>query len=355
MIKLRYALSLLLVTAATATTAVTAVGCGDGETTSSTTSTGTGVGLSPTVLSTSPADAATGVEPSGKLTATFSEKMDFATITDVTFTLTQGGAAVLGKVEYADGIATFTPAAALASGTDFTATITTGAKNTTGTALAKDHSWTFQTGQSPVDLGVASTYAILASDAVSSTMLPGTVVTGDIGITPGMGTGATGFPPGVQVGASHVGDSAGALAKEAMIAAYTDAVGRIGAKDLPKDISDLTFTPGLYKTTTPVTIEKGSVTLDAKGAENAVFIFRTEADFTTGNDTKIVLAGGAKASNVFWTVGTAATLGSSSKFIGTVLATTTVTLKTGATVDGRLLTQGASVALDGSVVTVPAP
>ncbi len=159
----------------------------------------------------------------------------------------------------------------------------------------------------------------------------------------------------MHTGATHVGDSAGSLAKDAMIAAYKDAVARVGAKDLPKDISDLTFTPGLYKSTTPVTIEKGTVTLDAQGAENAIFIFRTEADFTTGNDTKVVLAGGAKASNVFWTVGAAATLGSSSKFIGTLLATTTVSLKTGATVDGRLLAQGATVALDVNLVTVPAP
>jgi len=352
MIKLRYAFSSLLLV--TAVTAVTALGCGDGETTTSSGSTGT-MGDAPTVLSTIPADASSGLEPGAKLTATFSTKMDFATITDKTFKLMQGATAIPGKVEYADGIASFTPTAALASGTAFTATITTGAKNTAGTALAKDHSWTFQTGQAPVDLGVASTYAILASDAVSSTMTPGTVVTGDIGITPGMGTGATGFPPGKQIGASHVGDSAGALAKEAMIAAYKDAVARAGANDLPKDLSGLTFTPGLYKSTTPVTIEKGSVTLDAKGAENAIFIFRTEADFTTGNDTKIVLTGGAKASNVFWTVGAAATLGSSSKLMGTLLATTTVTLKTGASVDGRLLAQGASVALDASVITVPAP
>lgn len=350
MIKLRYAFSSLLLI--TAITTATALGCGDGETTSSGT-TGT-ADLAPTVLSTSPADASIGHEPGAKLTATFSTKMDFATITDVTFKLTQGGTAVPGKVEYADGIASFTPNAALASGTEFQATLTTGAKDTAGKALAKDFSWKFETGQAPIDLGVASTYAILANDAVSSTMTPGTVVTGDIGITPGMGTGATGFPPGKQVGASHVGDSAGALAKEAMIAAYNDAVTRAGARDLAKDISDVTFTPGLYWSKTPVTIEKGSVTLDAKGAANAVFIFRAESDFTTGKDTKIVLAGGAKASNVFWAVG-AATLGESSKLAGTILANTTITLKTGATVDGRLLTQGPSVALDVSLVTVPAP
>jgi Ice-binding-like/Bacterial Ig-like domain len=353
MIKLRYALPLLLVAALGA-----GFGCGDSGDpefpTTGASTTGT-EGLSPTVTMTSPADAASGVEPSAKLTATFSAKMNFATITDVTFTLTQGGAAVAGKVEYAEGTATFTPTAPLASGTDFKATITTGAKDTAGTALAKDHSWSFQTGQAPIDLATASTYAILASDAVGSTATPGTVVTGDIGIVPGMSVGATGFPPGVHTGATHVGDSAGALAKTAMIAAYKDAAARIGAKDLPKDISDMTFTPGLYKATTPVTFEKGSVTLDAKGAENAIFIFRTEADFTTGNDTKIVLAGGAKSSNVYWTVGTAATLGSSSKFIGTLLAATTVSLKTGATVDGRLLAQGATVALDANLVTVPAP
>lgn len=352
MIKLRYALPLLLVAALGI-----GVGCGDDSVDFSTgagSTTGT-VDLAPTVAMTSPADAATGVEPSAKITATFSAKMDFATITDVTFTLTQAGTAVPGTVEYADGVATFTPAAPLTSGTAFTATITTGAKDTAGTALAKDHTWSFETGQAPIDLGVASTYAILASDAVGSSMTPGTVVTGDIGIVPGMSIGATGFPPGKHDGATHVGDSAGSLAKAAMIAAYKDAVARAGAKDLPKDISNLTFTPGLYSSTTPVTFEKGSVTLDAKGAENAVFILRTEADLTTGNDTSVVLANGAKAANVFWTVGAAATLGSSSKLSGTVLATTTITAKTGATVDGRLLTQGPTVALDANLVTVPAP
>ena len=352
MIKLRYAFSLLL---------VTALGCGDGETTTSSTAstgsntTGSSMGVVPTVAMTTPTDTSTGVLVSTKITASFSAPMDASSITDMTFTLTQGGAAVLGAVTFEGGDAIFTPAAPLAGGTEFTATITTGAKGLSGRALEKDYAWKFQTGQAPVDLGVASPFAILAFDTVTNVNSAGTVVTGDIGISPGTGAVLIGFPPGKMVGVAHIGDSAGSLAKAASLAAYKEAVGRPGANDLPADISGMTFTPGLYKSAAPLTLTTGTVTIDAKGVDDAIFVFQTGSTLTTGTDTKVVLTGGAKASNVYWIVGTVATLGATSKFSGSILATTSVTLKAGASVDGRLLAQDASVALDASVVTVPAP
>lgn len=356
MIKLRYAFSLLLVTAL----GCGALGCGDGDTNPFPTSSGSGttgssMGAVPTVAETTPVDTATGVQTSTKLTASFTAPMDPATITDVTFTLTQGGAAVLGAVTYVDGDAIFTPAAPLAGGTEFTATITTGAKSLAGRPLAKDHVWTFFTAQAPLDLGVASSYAILAFDTVTNVNSPGTVVTGDLGISPGTGAVLVGFPPGKMVGVAHIGDSAGSLAKAASLAAYKEAIARPGAKDLPGELGGMSFTPGLYKSAAPLTLSTGTLTLDAKGVEGAIFVFQTGSTLTTGTDTKVVLTGGAKAANVYWTCGTTATLGATSQFAGSILATTSVTLKTGASVEGRLLAQESFVALDASVVTVPVP
>lgn len=356
MIQLRYAFSLLLA-------AALGSGCGndsvDFTTSSSGASTGTestttgGMGVTPTVASTTPEDGATGVPTSSVITATFSAAMDPATITDTTFTLTKAGTAVLGKVAYASGVGTFKPTAQLATGAPYTATISTKVTSATGTPLAKDFSWSFKAGQAPLNLDVASPYAIMAADTITNVMTPGTVVTGDLGISPG--NTLTGFPPGVYAGKVHAGDSASANAKKAELDAYADAIARLDPSDLAADLKGLTLTPGLYKNGGDVTLSSGTFTLDAKGAEDAVFILQIGATLTTSTDTQVILANGAKANNVYWAVGTAATLGAKSKFKGTLLATTAIKLSTGASVEGRLFAQTSSVALDSSTVTVSGP
>ncbi len=365
MIKPKYALFALLLTGfgcgdesgSTLSSGAGGSSTGSSDTSSSTNGTGGSVGATPTVTVTSPADAATGAPTSGPIQATFSVLMDPATISGATFTLMQGTTPVAATVTYAGMTATLVPASALTIGATFTATITAGAKDLMGHALAKDHVWTFKTGQqsdqATVDLGAAGTFAILAFNTVTNVNNPGTVVTGDLGISPG--ASLVGFPPGQVVGTTHAGDPVAAGAKDALLAAYNNAVGRLGAAVLPGDLSGLTFSAGLYKNSTSVMIASGSLTLDANGDSSAVFIFQIGSTLTTNPGTQVLLAGGAKATNIFWAVGTSATLGTNSKFKGTLLTASALTMKTGASLEGRLLAQAAAVALDTNLITVPLP
>jgi hypothetical protein len=352
--KLGCAFSLLLA-------AALASGCGNdtvdfttsssGDTGSST-STGS-MGLVPSVASVTPTDKTTAVPTGSLITATFSAAMDPESINSLTFTLTKAGTAVLGTVTYDSGTATFKPTAKLATDADYVATITAKAQSAAGTPLGKDFSWSFKAGQAPLDLDVAAPYAILAANTITNVMTPGTVITGDLGLSPG--NTLTGFPPGKYVGKVHAGDSASALALKASTAAYADALARLTPIDLAADLKDLTLTPGLYKGAADVTLSSGNLTLDAKGAADAIFIFQIGAGLTTSKDTQIILAGGAKASNVYWAVATSATLGPASKFKGTLLATTAITMQTGASIEGRLQAQLSNVALDSNTVTIPGP
>jgi Ice-binding-like/Bacterial Ig-like domain len=312
---------------------------------------------SPAVTFTDPADKATGVNAGTKIQAAFNETMDCATLTAATFTLAQGAVPVSGVVTCSGPTATFTPAGPLTGNPTFTATITTGAKDLNGNALLQDYVWSFETGpqagEAPVALGAASSYAILAFNTVTNVNNPGTIVTGNLGISPG--AAVVGFPPGQVIGMIHAGDPAAAAAKASLLAAYNDAVSRLGAAVLPADLSGLTFAPGLYKNSTSVMIASGNLTLDAQGDSNAVFIFQMGSTLTTNAATQIILSGGAKATNIFWAVGTSATLGTGSSFKGTILAASAITMKTGASIEGRLLAQGAAVALDTNAITMPAP
>ncbi len=309
----------------------------------------------PTVAFTDPANLATGVSATIQIQAGFAEDMDCTTIDAATFTLAQGGVPVAGVVTCSGSTATFAPASPLTGTPTFTATITTGAKNLNGDALAQNYVWTFETGtvsgEAPVNLGAASTFAILAFNTVTNVNNPGTIVTGDLGISPG--AALVGFPPGQVTGATHAGDAVAAAAKAALLTAYNDAAGRLGAAVLAGDLSGLTFTPGLYKNSTSVMLSAGNVTLDAQGDSNAVFIFQMGSTLTTSAGTQVILSGGAMATNVYWTVGTSATLGTSSIFAGTILAASAITMKTDASIVGRLLAQGAAVALDTNAITVP--
>ncbi len=312
----------------------------------------------PIVTFTDPQNNATGVDAGVKVKAAFSEIMDCATINAATFTLARSGVQVPGVVTCAGPNATFTPAAPLAgSPPTYTATITTGAKDMNGNGLLQDYVWTFEIGPkaglAAVTLGAASSYAILAFNTVTNVNNPGTIVTGDLGISPG--AALVGFPPGQVVGTIHAGDPIAAAAKVALLAAYNDAAGRLNPAVLPADLSGLTFSPGLYNNSTSVMHSSGNCTLDAKGDSNAVFIFQMGSTLTTNAATQIILSGGAKAANVFWAVGTSATLGTTSIFKGTILAASAITMQTGAVLEGRLLAQAAAVSLDTNVITVPAP
>ena len=205
--------------------------------------------------------------------------------------------------------------------------------------------------ESGVPLGSTSTFAILAASTVTNT--GASVVNGDIGVSPG--TTATGFPPGILNATFHLGDPAAAQAQLDLTAAYNDAAGRTaGAVAVTGNLGGQTLTPGLYKSTSSLEISSGDLTLDAQGDPNGVFLFEMASTLITTTGRQVILAGGAQATNIYWQVGSSATLGTNSVFKGNILALASITAASGASVEGRLLARTGGVSLDANVVTIPA-
>jgi hypothetical protein len=206
--------------------------------------------------------------------------------------------------------------------------------------------------QARVALGAADGYAVLAGPTVTNTGL--TMVTGDLGTSPG--TAVTGFGPGVVVGTQHAGDGVSAAAEAALTTAYNDAAGRsLCAILVAGNLGGMTLTPGLYKSSSTLEISSGDLVLDARGDPNAVFIFQTATMLSTTSGRQVTLIGGALAANVFWQVGSSATLGTTTVFAGTIMADQSISLATGATLNGRALARIAAVTLDTNVIVKPLP
>jgi hypothetical protein len=207
-------------------------------------------------------------------------------------------------------------------------------------------------GQQPVNLRTAAGFAVLAGSTVTNT--GPTAVTGDLGVS--AGTAITGFPPGTVVGTQHPGDATAAQAIADLTTAYNDAAGRVLCPvSVAGNLGGQTLAPGLYKSTGSLEISSGDLMLDAKGDGSAVFIFQMASTLTTLDGRMVTLANGAKAANIYWQVGTSATLGTTSVFQGTIMADQAITLKTGATLNGRALARIAAVNLDSNTVVKPAP
>ena len=321
----------------------------------------TGQTLSPIVISTSPANNATSVVTDKIITATFSVPMDALTINSTTFTVHQGTTLIAGSVFYNGTVASFTPSVKLSANTVYTASITTGAKNVAGNSLANDYVWSFSTqtnfGPAVVDLQSVARFGILAGVAVTNSGFS-EIRNLDVGISPGVRSSITGFPPAILVNgemyASDDVNSAGisvmlTQAKQDLAKAYLFAEGATFPAPvlISGDLGGRTLVPGIYKSTSTLLIQAGHLTLDAQGDANAVWIFQVASDLTTvgGAGGNIILSGGAQAKNIFWQTGSSAIIGDGTAFKGNILALTSVTMNAGSTIAGRILSRNGAIVL----------
>jgi hypothetical protein len=204
--------------------------------------------------------------------------------------------------------------------------------------------------QTAPTLGTAQNFAILGSSTVTNT--GPTVINGDLGLSPG--TSVTGFPPGIVTGTMHVADAVAAGARADAFTAYNSLAGQPCNTDLSgMDLGGKILTAGVYCFSTSAGLT-GPLVLDAQGNPNAVFIFQIGSTLITGSGSSVVLINGASPCNVFFQVGSSATLGTSTDFVGTIIALQSVTLNTSATLRGRAIGLNAAVSLDSNVVSVPA-
>ncbi len=195
-----------------------------------------------------------------------------------------------------------------------------------------------------------SSFAVLGGSTVTNTASP-TVVTGDLGVSPG--SAVTGFPPGTVVGGTiHAADAVAAQAQSDLTTLYTSLAGTACNTDLTgQDLGGMTLTPGVYCFATSAQLT-GTLTLDAQGNPNAVFLFKIGSTLTTASAASVLLVNSASSCGVFWQVGSSATLGTGTSLAGSIVALTSITLNTGAGVTGRLLARNGAVTLDDNHVTL---
>lgn len=210
---------------------------------------------------------------------------------------------------------------------------------------------------SAVNLGTAGSFSVLAGSTVTNT--GPTVVSADAGIGGNLGvspgTAVTGFPPGVVSlpGVIHAADAVAAQAQVDLTTAYNSAAGRACDTNLTgQDLVGLTLTTGVYCFDSSAQLS-GTLTLDGQGNPDAVFIFQIGSTLTTSAASAVLLTNGAQACNVFWQVGSSATLGTGSVFNGTILALTSISAGTNADIEGRLLARNGAVTLDTNTIHTP--
>lgn len=195
-----------------------------------------------------------------------------------------------------------------------------------------------------INLGTAANFAVLAGVDVTNT--GPTVITGcDVGVSPG--NSITGFPPGIIVmGTMEAGNPVASAAQNDLTIAYNTAVATPCTQDLTgQDLGGLVLTAGVYCFSSSAQLT-GVLTLDGQGDPNAEFIFKIGTTLTTASGSSVLLINDAQSENVFFQVGTSATLGTGTQFFGNILALTSITSNTGTTVTGRLLARNGSVTLD---------
>jgi hypothetical protein len=199
-------------------------------------------------------------------------------------------------------------------------------------------------------LGTAQSFGVLAGSTVTNT--GSTIITGDLGVSPG--TAITGFPPGTEVGGTvSAGDAVALQAEADTTTAYNNLAAQAcnTTYSTPTDIGGLTLTPGVYCFASSAGLT-GTVTLDGQGNPNAVFIFEIGSTLITASNSAVVLINGAEPCSVFWQVGSSATLGTGTAFLGNILASASITLDANATLSGRALAESGAVTLSSNTVSV---
>jgi hypothetical protein len=200
-----------------------------------------------------------------------------------------------------------------------------------------------------VGLGTAGSFVVLAGAGVTNT--GPTTLNGDIGTFPTTSiTGAGGL---TVTGTVHAGDAVTQDAKTDLVTGYNVVAGQPSDVTVSADLGGgQTLTPGVYTSGSSLGLT-GALTLDAGGNADAVFVFQAGSTLTTASNSSVLLVGGAQACNVFWQIGSSATLGTGSVFLGTILAMDDITVTTGVTIEGRALARNGAVTLDTNVITAP--
>lgn len=200
--------------------------------------------------------------------------------------------------------------------------------------------------QAQTSLGTAQSFAVLGGSTVTSTVTPGTVIGGDLGVSPG--SAVTGFPPGIVTppGAIHAADAVAASAQASLTTQYNALAGAPCTLDLTgQDLGNRSLNPGTYCFSTSAQLT-GPLTLNAQGNAAASFIFKIGSTLTTASGSSVTVINGGNPCGVMWQIGSSATLGTTTSFVGNLIALTSITLNTGANIIGRALARNGAVTLD---------
>lgn len=351
----------------------------------------TGTNIAPIVTSTSPTNNESGVLLNKIITATFNMAMDPTTLTTTTFSIKQGNSPILGNVTYTGTTASFTPTSPLLSNTRYTATITTAVKSSTGIALANNYVWSFTTQNTSngPNLGSAAIYGAFGGNAGVTNQGINTVINGSVGTT-AASTLVTGFhdataiytetplnvgfvtdgiftaPPMPGTSSSFAIATQGLADANAAYISMSPANLPGGTDPGAGELGGLTLAPGVYKSASGTfKITNGDLTLDAQGNPNATWVFQTAAGLTVGiagptGAKSVILINGALPNNVFWYVGSAATINAAGggTMVGTIIANSGVTFSTAGNaaqtvLNGRAISLVSSVTMVNTTINVP--
>ena len=344
------------------------------------------IGICPEIVSTNPENTETDIPVNQVISATFNEAMDPASIGSATFNLFEynpendamSDNIESGTVSYDESTYTinFEPTEPLKGNTKYIAIIEPTVKDLMGNYLQAPYEWTFSTIEllvpQSINLNSLTEYGIIAGVGVSNNAGPSEIHDMNVGLYPGERSSITGFfdvdggPGLIFNGSFHAADDlvpAGInadlnQAKLDLVQAYNRAAEATSPAPsvAPADLGGKTLAPGIYSSESTLLLQNGDLTLDAQGDENAVWIFQVGSGFTSigGAGGNVILAGGAKAKNIFWQVGSSAVIGDYTVFKGNILAFSDITMNSGAVAEGRLLARNGSVILTNTnIITRP--